>query len=73
MWEVRKSLPRSSSAVAVGCGAGSTEQLRNEGTGLAGLSAQFDKEWGRITLWLEGAKLPYAAECTRFQASWESM
>lgn len=43
----------------------SPAQLEADGVGFVGLSAEFDREAGRITLWAESGRLPYLAEISR--------
>lgn len=40
----------------------STRQLQDEGIGIAGLSAEFDAVYGRVTLWPDGWRMPYLSE-----------
>jgi len=43
----------------------SVAQLQAEGVGLAGLTAEFDRDSGRVTLWSEGGPLPHLTEISR--------
>ncbi|CAJ1441821.1 unnamed protein product [Effrenium voratum] len=40
----------------------STRQLQDEGIGIAGLCAEFDPVYGRISLWPDGWRMPYLSE-----------
>lgn len=40
-------------------------RIQSDGVGVVGLSAEFDHEAGRVTLWMDVGRLPYLAEISR--------